>query len=459
MFEGRHLVLLVEDDCSLREVIATVLKQDGFAVEAVSSAEDALRVINFKSFDCVLSDFRLPHKDGIQMLRELREVNGTIPVLIMTAFGSIDMAVEAMKCGANDFISKPFDPAALCAVIRELIDHKRIINRSGSQLKRKRAFISVEPRVKEMLTQARKVAAVDTSVLITGESGTGKELLARFIHENSPQSEGDFIALNCAAIPPELLESELFGHEVGAFTGATQSRKGVFELASGGTLFLDEIADMPAGLQVKLLRALQEREIKRVGGSRAIKVNPRIIAATNHDISAAIADQRLREDLYFRVAVVTFDIPPLRERPQDLEMLTKYFCKFFSSQMGREEVHISEQAAEALRRYAWPGNARELENVMERAVIMSEGEIEVAHLGIMPKIDIASVNQAALSLQEIAASAIRRAEAEVIRQTLQQTSGNKSKAARILKVSYKTMLAKIKEYELGSDAGDLTSEF
>ena len=397
---------------------------------------------------CIIADFKLPGIDGIEFLRRVREHSHSVPFLLMTAFGSIDIAVEAMKIGANDFLCKPFEPQTLCDVIKDLMQHKRIVERTTSlRNRRDRMFLTSHASGEKILHQAKKVAAVDSSVLILGESGTGKELLARYIHEHSSRRDKLFVAVNCAAMPADLLESEFFGHEAGAFTGATQSRPGVFEVASEGTIFLDEIGEMPLNLQVKLLRALQEKEIKRLGGCKLIKVDPRIISATNHNIEEALAKHTLRDDLYYRIAVFSFTIPPLRERSCDIDLLTKYFLDYFSSQLGRS-VLLSPTAKELLHRYAWPGNARELENVIERAVILAEGEILPEHLGLQLDLDFESLSEASATLSEIAGRAVRRAETDTIRKALERTMGNKSRAASMLGVSYKTLLSKVRDYEI-----------
>jgi DNA-binding NtrC family response regulator len=287
-------------------------------------------------------------------------------------------------------------------------------------------------------------------VLILGESGTGKEVLARYLHEHSPRRDKPFIAVNCAAIPPDLLESEFFGHEEGAFTGATQCRVGVLELASAGTVFLDEVGDMPPLLQVKLLRALQEHEIRHVGGNKQIRVTPRIIAATNRDVEAEIASGEMRDDFYYRLAVVTFNLPPLRERKEDIMPLVERSMKHFAVMMGKENVSIDPVAKDMLMTYSWPGNVRELENVIERAVVMCDHEIRAEHLGIYVRLDLAAIEESIKTLPEIASQAVRRAEVEAIERALHVTGGNKSKAADILGVSYKTLLNKVKEYNISS---------
>lgn len=446
-------LLVVEDVDSLRDVIATILRADGYEVEAVNSAEDGIRAIQSGTYACVLADFKLPKLNGIDLLKQVRQTSPTTPFLLMTAFGSIEIAVEAMKHGANDFLCKPFEPELLTSVIREVIDHRRILTRErGSVMRRERAFLTSAPAMQRVLDQARKVARVDTSVLILGESGTGKELLARYIHEHSPRAEKSLVAVNCGAMPTTLLESEFFGHEAGAFTGATQSRAGVMEMANGGTMFLDEVGDMPLALQVKLLRALQEREIKRVGSNSTIKVNPRIISATHHDLETAIEEGLIREDFYYRLAVVTFTIPPLRERPEDVELLTKYYVDYFAGTMSRPGLTMTPEARALIKRYPWPGNARELENTIERAVILADTAISVEHLGLANGIDLQSLHDASLTLTEVAARAAMCAEVELINTVMAQTNGNKTKAAQILGVSYKTLLNKIKEYSLGDSA-------
>ncbi|MBX7142895.1 MAG: sigma-54 dependent transcriptional regulator [Oligoflexia bacterium] len=443
-------LLLVEDADSLREVLTSVLQHDGYHVDSFPNAEDALEALKANTYACVLADFKLPGMNGIELLKNVREQSRTVPYLIMTAFGSIEIAVEAMKHGANDFICKPFEPDTIRSVIRDIIQHRRIVDRSlGLRTKRERSFMSGSPSVQQLLSQAKKVARVDSSVLILGESGCGKELLARYIHEHSSRCDKQFVAVNCAAMPADLLESEFFGHEAGAFTGATQTRVGVLEFASEGTILLDEIGDMPPPLQVKLLRALQEREIKRVGSNKTIKINPRIIAATNQNMDEAIKLGRMREDFFYRIAVITLTVPPLRERPEDIELLTNYYIDHFSAGMNKPVVQLDKAAREVLRQYSWPGNARELENVIERAVILADSVIRPEHLGLNLSIDLGAMRDSVQSLTDIASEAAKRAEIEVISRVLTQTGGNKSKAAQILGVSYKTLLNKVKEYNLG----------
>lgn len=444
-------ILVIEDDASLREVLCTVLQTSGFSVLSAESAEESLPIFATERIDCVLADFKLPGMNGIELLRKVRETLPRVPYVLMTAFGSVAVAVEAMKSGATDYIAKPFEPSTLATMLRDVIKHNRIIDRDGAERsKKQRGFFTTSPEMEKILAQARHVARVDSSVLILGESGTGKEVLARYLHEHSARRDKPFIAVNCAAIPPDLLESEFFGHEAGAFTGATQCRVGVLELASAGTVFLDEVGDMPPLLQVKLLRALQEHEIRHVGGNKQIRVTPRIIAATNRDIEAEIASGEMRDDFYYRLAVVTFNLPPLRERKEDIMPLVERSMKHFAAMMGKENISIDPVAQDMLMTYSWPGNVRELENVIERAVIMCDHEIRAEHLGIYVRLDLAAIEESIKTLPEIASQAVRKAEVEAIERALHVTGGNKSKAADILGVSYKTLLNKVKEYNIAS---------
>jgi len=443
-------ILLVEDADTLREVLTSLLQQQGYEVHAYARAEAALSSLASDEYACILADYKLPGKNGLEFLKETREISPHVPFLIMTAYGSIDMAVTAMKLGANDFLTKPFEPETLSSILQEVIRHRRIINRNmGAGSHSERIFFTKHPRTQELLKEALKVAKVDSPVLILGESGTGKELIARYIHNQSPRASAPFVALNCSACPPDLLESEFFGHEAGAYTGATQKRIGIFEYASHGTIFLDEVGDMPPALQVKLLRVLQENEIKRIGSNKTIKVNPRIIAATNHVIEEALQSKQMREDFYYRISVIIFEIPPLRERPEDIECLVRNYIERFSSSSGKANLTITPEALRLLKTYHWPGNVRELENVIERAAILADDLILPQHLGINPGLDLQVMENTRLTLREIAAAAAQKAEAEIIAKTLRETRGNKAQTARRLGVSYKTLLSKVREYHLG----------
>ena len=440
-------ILVVEDTAPLREVLCSVLESEGFRAIGVPTAEKALEVITVEEVTCVLADFKLGGMNGIDLVRHVRVDRPQLPFLIMTAFGSIDIAVEAMKCGASDFLSKPFEPAHLIPILREVIQHNRIVNRTITTKKRAlQGVFTTSPAVEKILSQARQVARVDSPVLLLGESGTGKEVCARYIHEHSPRHDKPFIALNCGAIPSELLESEFFGHESGAFTGATQSRIGVLEMASEGTVFLDEVGEMSPLLQVKLLRALQEHEIRRVGGNRQIRVFPRIIAATNRSMDDAIASGAMREDFYFRIAVVTLSMPPLRSRREDIRPMAERLLQHFGGMLGKEALRFDPLALDILESYAWPGNIRELENVIERAVLMAVDTVKPDDLGIRLHLDLHALEEATKTLPEITAAATRRAEIDAIERALASTAGNKMRAAELLGISYKTLLNKVREY-------------
>ena len=442
-------ILIVEDTDSLREVLCTVLTAEGYNVATAASAEEGLQLYKAQDFTLVLSDLKLPNMSGLDFLRESRLINAKVPVVVMTAYGDIDTAVQAMKFGATDFISKPFDPGTLLSLIRQITQHQRVVDlevRSGRK-RTQRRLVTQCPHVEAVLKQARKVAPLSTPVLILGESGTGKDLFARFIHEHSSCSSEPFVAVNCASTPGELLESEFFGHEAGAFTGATERRLGLFEVAKNGTIFLDEIGNMPFELQVKLLRVLQESEIKRIGSNGVQKINTRVISATNCDLEAEIKKGNFRSDLYYRLGVVVLEVPTLRERPGDIALLAKYFLKSLAAELNSEVRHITPEAIQLLERYDWPGNVRELENAVERAMIFAEDTLtpDSFQLGSQEQQSARSSDKI---LPEIAAIAVRNAEVEAILRVMQQTRGNKSKAAKILGVSYKTLLNKFKEYEL-----------
>lgn len=445
-------ILVVEDTDSLREVLCTVLRCEGYQVTPACTAEEGLNILQSQQFSLVLSDLKLPGKSGLDFLREAKTLTSCAPILVMTAFGTIDIAVEAMKYGAVDFITKPFDPERLCSLISQVIEHKRIIDRSSSSpANRERMLITQNQQMEKLLLQAAKVASLNSSVLILGESGSGKELIARYIHEHSLRKEERFLAVNCGSMPGELLESEFFGHEAGAFTGATESRIGLFELASDGTLFLDEIANMPPALQMKLLRTLQEGEVRRLGSTDLQKVNTRVISATNCDLSKAIRQGNFREDLYFRLGVITLEVPPLRERKDDISLLTTYFLKSFAQEFEKNVPRLSAEARQLLENYAWPGNVRELENAIERAMIFSNGPMLEASDFDLQTNSSASFNAAeALSLSALSDAAAKSAEIEAICKVLGQTNWNKSRAAKVLGVSYKTLLNKVKEYGLES---------
>lgn len=438
-------ILVVEDTPSLRDVLAQVLSAEGYNVSTSGTAEDALEKIAGTDFTMVLSDLKLPGRSGLELISETREMNKAVPIVVMTAYGSIDIAVDAMKLGATDFITKPFDPVELCQLIAQIVEHRRIIDRSSDS--RHKTFVTQNAEAAEMLAQAKKVAPLACPVLVLGESGTGKELVARYIHANSPRCDERFVAVNCGSMPSDLLESEFFGHEAGAFTGASEQRVGLFEVATHGTIFLDEIANMPANLQTKLLRALQESEIKRLGSTKMRKINTRVVSATNADIAREIESGAFREDLYYRLGVVILEVPPLRRRPEDIPLLANYFVKRFSQEFERPTPALSAAVIKKLSCYPWPGNVRELENAICRAMVLSEGALTPDSFELKENIGLLD-EDVQQTLPEAIAETVRRTETEIISKTLARTYGNKSKAAELLGVSYKTLLNKVKEYSI-----------
>lgn len=453
-------ILVVEDTQSLREMLCAVLTCEGYQVTGVETAEEGLQKLDSEDYSIVLSDLKLPGINGIEFLQKAKQKITNLPIVVMTAYGSIDIAVEAMKRGATDFITKPFDPATLCNLLKQITEHKRIIDRSNkSQHLKPKRIITQSPKMEKMLSHLRKVAPLTSTVLIQGESGTGKELVAQAIHDLSPRNSAPFVAINCASMPSELLESEFFGHEQGSFTGATEQRIGLFEVATNGTLFLDEIGNMPQNLQMKLLRTLQESEIKPLGSNKTKKINTRVISATNCDLEEAMKQAKFREDLFYRLSVVVLDIPPLRERPEDIELLANYFVKRLSSETSNSRNSLptlSNDIIRYLKSYSWPGNVRELENVIEQAFVFSNGELSVNSFNI--NTTTKTIEECSQALMDIAAQASKSAEISAITRALAETHGNKTKAAKLLGVSYKTLLNKVKDYNLDSASHCISSQ-
>ena len=436
---AQHLLIIANND-PLRELLASVLAQAGFMVDAFSGARDALRAFEHNSYDCVLADFDLPGTNGLETLKALRE-HSNLPCLILTDHSAPQRAVDAIRAGAHDFITKPFEPGLLCSYVRDVLTHQRIIQRQAMPLAG--VLETRDLHFLKMLESAARVASVDSGVLLIGEPGSEKEAAARYIHAHSKRAHHPFVALDCASLPTELLESELFGHIRGAFSDATQARCGFFEFASEGTIFLDEINALPPALQVKLLTALQDGAIRPVGSDTSLRAGPRIIAAMNSD-----AEDALRRDCYYRVAVVALSIPPLRERPGDIETLARHFVDLFADKRGHKPPALSDEALEFLRRHRLPGNIRELESIIQRAVIVAGSRIEVEHLGLGLDISFETLHEANEILSAITEQAVRKAEMDLITQTLRQTMGNKSKTAQLLGMPYKRLCSKVKEYRL-----------
>ncbi|MFZ5996068.1 MAG: sigma-54-dependent transcriptional regulator [Nitrospirota bacterium] len=450
-------ILIIEDKKSMADMLSRTFEAEGLTVTTASTVKDGLAHLSSDMIDVVLTDLKLPDGDGMEIVKAARVSTPFLPIIVMTAFGSIEVAVKAIKTGAYDFIAKPFDPDhALLVVKRALAERgtqkeNLVLKSEFSKFLKMPEIIGVSAQWKAIMDQVRKVASLKTTVLILGESGTGKELIARAIHHLSPRAKDSFVAVNCAAIPKELIENELFGHERGAFTGAGEIKIGKFELADRGTIFLDEIGDMELSLQSKLLRVLQENEIERVGGTKTIKVDLRVIAASNKDLGKAVEAGSFREDLFYRLNVFPLVIPPLRERREDIIPLAKHFVSLFSKEMNKPAPAFSPETEEMLQLHEWKGNIRELKNVTERAVILCDSAVLLpAHFdfGKISRNADAQEPGPDAPLSEVAQAALRNAETAKIRSVLLQTHGNKSRAAEILKVSYKTLLTKIREYGL-----------
>jgi len=454
--------LVVEDKEGMRRMLRETLEGAGYQVAEAVDGVEAIRMLNASCYDLVLTDLKLPKKDGLAVLKAAKESDPQIPVIVMTAYGTIRTAVEAMKDGAYDYVEKDEELVdRLLILIERVFEQRRLFTENlvlREELAERMGFpkiVGVSRKMQEVSSLVQKVAGSQATVLLLGESGTGKELFARAIHQMSPRHGRPFVALNSAAIPETLLESELFGHERGAFTSAVALKPGKFELADRGTLFLDEIGELSQAVQAKLLRVLQDQTFERVGGTRSVEVDVRIIAATNSDLAKAVRERRFREDLYFRLNVFPIMIPPLRERPEDIQPLVEHFVAKFAVEMRKPIRSVSEEALKALMRYPWPGNVRELENFVERAVILNQ-------TGILEIKDFVGLDRGLLtqeeplnltgSLHKVSQQASQWAEKRLIRQALQESRGNKSKAAELLQVSYKTLLTKIKEYGLESQS-------
>jgi DNA-binding NtrC family response regulator len=460
-------ILLVEDKDSLRTMLRLALEaQDHTVIEARDQAE-AVAAMQASRPGVVLSDLRLPNGDGFGVLRAAKDLDPELPVIVMTAFGSIQDAVAAMKEGALDFLAKPVDPDVLMLMVERALAQRRLATENillKDELAARRGapqIVGEDPGLKQVSISLQRAAGTDTSVLLEGESGTGKELFARALHALSQRADGPFVAINCAAIPENLLETELFGHEKGAFTGAANRKPGKFELAHRGTLFLDEIGELPLTLQPKILRALEERRFERVGGTSLISVDVRVVAATNRNLRNAVAARQFREDLFFRLSVFPITIPPLRERPTDITMLAKHFIDRFCRDINKSPLALAPSAVDELLKYPWPGNVRELQNCIERAVILTEGDtIHARHLnlsfreasapaapaaeedGIWSRIDLSGTLAAATS------RVVSEVERRKIAQALKEAGGNRARAAESLQVGFKTLTAKLREHGL-----------
>ncbi|MFW5926233.1 MAG: sigma-54-dependent transcriptional regulator [Myxococcota bacterium] len=467
-------ILIADDEPNLRRVLTAQLERDGYEVRAVEDGQQALDALGEHHIDLVISDLKMPNIDGLTVLKHVNTHAPDVPVILITAHGTVDSAVEALKLGAFDYVTKPFDRTEFRNVVRKAVRTRELSYKHvapPAERGRYRIIGNARP-MQDVYRIIERVADTPSTVLVTGESGTGKELVARALHENGARLEKPFIKVNCAAIPPDLIESELFGYEKGAFTGAVTSKPGRFELADGGTLFLDEIGEVPANIQVKLLRALQEQEFERVGGIKTIGVDVRLVAATNRDLKDEIAAGRFREDLYYRLNVVHLHLPPLRGRSEDIPLLLEHFIERFNKRLSRGVLGFTEEARRALLAYPWPGNIRELENVVERCMLFCDGDrIGVEHLpeevraagaaetlepeaaggasdassphpSILPAADLVDPDA---GLKQTVRQATAKIEHDLIARALAQTGGNVTHAARLLKISRKGLQTKMKE--------------
>ncbi|HLL52425.1 MAG TPA: sigma-54 dependent transcriptional regulator [Myxococcaceae bacterium] len=484
-------VLVVDDEANIRKVLAAMLRRDGHEVILAADGEQGLAEFTQNGPDIVITDLKLPKMEGMELLRAVNTQSPDVPVIIITAHGSVDTAVEAIKAGAFDFITKPFDQAELSAVVAKAAKTYAIAQRSvRPDGKARSAIVGDSPQLHDIFKIIDKVADTPSTVLITGESGTGKELVATALHEGSGRRAKPLIKINCAAIPKDLMESELFGYERGAFTGAVTSKPGRFELADGGSLFLDEIGEIPIEMQVKLLRALQESEFERVGGIKTTRVDVRLIAATNRDLLQEIEAGRFRKDLYYRLAVVPIQLPPLRERHSDIPMLARHFVEKYNKRLNKRIEGISDEAMTALQAYSWPGNIRELENLMERVLVFADGpQITLRDLPepIRPSAGAVSAPAAAPApaahppaaaapvpaspppepatpppssgeggLKEIVKQRSAEIEKEIITKALEEHDWNVTRTAKHLQISRKSLQTKMKEFGLRDSVEDTT---
>jgi len=443
-------ILIVEDKQSMADMLARTLESEGYAVCLALTLKDGIDALSSEDISAVITDLKLPDGDGMEMVKAVREGYPFIPAIVMTAFGSIEIAVKAIKKGAYDFITKPFDPDHLILLLKRALG-EQTLQKENLVFKHEFSKFLKMPEIiglSNIMEKIKKVAPLKTTVLVLGESGTGKELVARAIHHLSQRTKNSFIAINCAAIPKDLIENEIFGHEKGAFSGAAEIKPGRFELADRGTIFLDEIGDMELSLQSKLLRVLQESEFERVGGTKTVHVDLRVIAASNKNLEKEVSGGHFREDLFYRLNVFPVIIPPLRERREDIIPLARHFIGLFSSEMNKKAPKLSPESERMLLGNEWRGNTRELKNIIERAVILCDGsELQPEHFNFV-KCNTEEQIGTEAPLSEIAQFAVKTAEKSRIETVLSQTGGNKSRAAEILKVSYKTLLTKIKDYRL-----------
>ncbi len=451
-------VLIVDDEKGMRDFLSIMLKKEGYAITLSDSADKASELVGKGEFDLVVTDIAMPGKSGLEILKQTKAANPDTPVIMITAYASTESAIEALKLGAYDYIIKPFDVEEMKAVVRNALEKRRLENENRAlkrELKEKLRFdemVGDSPRMREVLELIAKIAPTNSTVLISGESGTGKELVARAIHAGSPCKDRPFVSINCGALPDELLESELFGHTRGSFTGAVTAKKGLFEVADGGTIFLDEIGDTTPAMQIKLLRVLQERRIRRVGGTDEIEVNVRVLAATNQDLEQMVRQKRFREDLYYRINVIQIHMPALREKPEDIPKLSLHFLVKYGRIMGKKVTRISEEAMRRLLEHDWPGNVRELENVIERAVALEASDaITVDSLSREVRNGARPVQEFPIVLSDGGIDLERQLERlreHYMEEALRRAQGIQTRAAEILGMSFRSFRYFAKKYRL-----------
>ncbi len=453
-------VLVVDDDTNIRSSITASLELLGYVVRPIGNPQDALSILGQESFDIVLCDLKMPEMDGLEFIRKSRETSPDAAIVLITGFGSSDLAIEAMRAGAYDYMSKPFSTEELVLTLRKIEEREQLKAENAalkSAITQRYNFsniIAESDAMKMIFETVKRLANFNTTILITGESGTGKELLAKAIHHNSPRRGKPFVAINCGAIPENLMESELFGHKKGAFTDATRDKRGLFEEASGGTIFLDEVGELPVHLQVKLLRALQEQQIRRVGDEQLINIDVRVIAATLRNLEDDVAVGRFRDDLFYRLNVVSINIPPLRERTEDIPVLVDHFIKKHNKRLGLKIARVEGEAMRCLIDYHWRGNVRELENCIERALVLTDSDTidvgslppQVQNTRAKGEATLPEVGDDNLSIKQ----RTKALEINLILRALKKTAGNRTHAARILEISHRALLYKLKEYELAA---------
>ena len=444
-------LLVADDDPGLRESLERTLTRQGYRVVLASDGRDALERVQAGGVDLIVTDLRMPGLTGLELLRAAKAIMPDVDVILLTAFGTVEEAVKAMKDGAYDFLTKPFRREQLIKLVdkalerRDLIEQNKALKKQLEDIRAKGQMIGSSPAFRRMLTLVEQIADSSATILIQGESGAGKELVARTVHERSGRRNGPFVAVNCAALPETLLESELFGYEKGAFTGAAGRKEGRFELANGGTLFLDEVADLSLVTQPKILRVLQEGEFERLGGTRTIQVDVRIVAATNQDLTEMVREKRFREDLYYRLNVITVRVPPLRERHEDIRLLAQHYLRVYAAKNGRKLEGLSNEALERLESYAWPGNVRELENLIERTVLLARKDrIDAEDL---PE-EVAGVKRPPRdAILELVGTPLAEVEQRLLDETLRITGGNKTQAAKLLGIDVRTVARKLERRE------------